>query len=402
MPDQPLPNVATQKQGVPARKAKPPVQQEKKSWVSRFMGWLRGVGGLDEGQGAVGGDAAAPTGTLKAGDSAGLGSLNGVGYDKARDALSPGPVPSDEPKVRVKPGDTLASLAGRYLGDAQAWVAIYEANRATIKNPDVLTPGQILIIPGAQISTPDVVKDDELGGSGGKTAGGGAAATTGASPGVTSASKGGYTLTKEDSAMASGKPLAVGKTELEKEMAAIYNTKGTLVKAEADRLGVEPAVGGAVLSVESDGSGHVGGRLTIRFEPAVFRRESGKSFSMRRGGQDGEYKALEAAIAIDEDAAYKSVSMGAGQIMGFNAQGIGYGSAREMFDEFQRSQKAQLVGVFEFIRVTRVVLKAAKAKDWATFAKHYNGPGYKANAYDTKLKNSYDTWKRVTKGLPNA
>jgi len=32
---------------------------------------------------------------------------------------------------------------------------------------------------------------------------------------------------------------------------------------------------------------------------------------------------------------------------------------------------------------------ALKSKDWAVFARRYNGPGYQANAYDKKLARAY-------------
>ena len=35
------------------------------------------------------------------------------------------------------------------------------------------------------------------------------------------------------------------------------------------------------------------------------------------------------------------------------------------------------------------MLKALKAKDWAGFAKMYNGPNYQINDYDTKLAAAY-------------
>jgi hypothetical protein len=34
-----------------------------------------------------------------------------------------------------------------------------------------------------------------------------------------------------------------------------------------------------------------------------------------------------------------------------------------------------------------------KAKDWAGFARYYNGPEYKKNAYDTKLAAAYSKFK---------
>lgn len=47
----------------------------------------------------------------------------------------------------VMSGDTLSRLARLYYQDAGAWRRIYEANRDRIRNPDLIYPGQVLIIP---------------------------------------------------------------------------------------------------------------------------------------------------------------------------------------------------------------------------------------------------------------
>ena len=44
-------------------------------------------------------------------------------------------------------GDTLPGLAGRYLGDAQRWVEVFEANRSVLSDPAVLPLGKELKIP---------------------------------------------------------------------------------------------------------------------------------------------------------------------------------------------------------------------------------------------------------------
>lgn len=44
-------------------------------------------------------------------------------------------------------GETLWGLAERYLGNPYQWPLIYEVNASTIENPDLLEPGQVLIIP---------------------------------------------------------------------------------------------------------------------------------------------------------------------------------------------------------------------------------------------------------------
>ncbi len=47
----------------------------------------------------------------------------------------------------VKAGDSLSKIAKEVYGDAARWTEIYEANRATIKDPNVIEVGQELQIP---------------------------------------------------------------------------------------------------------------------------------------------------------------------------------------------------------------------------------------------------------------
>ena len=47
----------------------------------------------------------------------------------------------------VKSGDSLSKIAKKEYGDANAWRAIFEANKDLIKDPDKIFPGQKLKIP---------------------------------------------------------------------------------------------------------------------------------------------------------------------------------------------------------------------------------------------------------------
>ena len=47
----------------------------------------------------------------------------------------------------VVQGDSLSKIAKREYGDANKWRQIYQANRDVIENPDLIEPGQNLIIP---------------------------------------------------------------------------------------------------------------------------------------------------------------------------------------------------------------------------------------------------------------
>lgn len=47
----------------------------------------------------------------------------------------------------VKAGDTLSKIAQSVYGDTSKWTRIHEANRSSIANPNLIRPGQKLIIP---------------------------------------------------------------------------------------------------------------------------------------------------------------------------------------------------------------------------------------------------------------
>jgi nucleoid-associated protein YgaU len=47
----------------------------------------------------------------------------------------------------VVKGDSLSAIAKREYGDAKEWRRIYDANRDTIKDPDLIYPGQTLRLP---------------------------------------------------------------------------------------------------------------------------------------------------------------------------------------------------------------------------------------------------------------
>ena len=49
----------------------------------------------------------------------------------------------------VVAGDSLSGIAKKLYGDASKWRLIFEANKDTIKNPDLIHPGQTFKIPDA-------------------------------------------------------------------------------------------------------------------------------------------------------------------------------------------------------------------------------------------------------------
>lgn len=47
----------------------------------------------------------------------------------------------------VKSGESLSKIAKHYYGDAMKYPKIFEANRNILDNPDMIHPGQMLVIP---------------------------------------------------------------------------------------------------------------------------------------------------------------------------------------------------------------------------------------------------------------
>jgi nucleoid-associated protein YgaU len=47
----------------------------------------------------------------------------------------------------VKSGDTVSKIAKEHLGDGNAYMKIFEANRDQLKDPDMIKPGQVLKLP---------------------------------------------------------------------------------------------------------------------------------------------------------------------------------------------------------------------------------------------------------------
>lgn len=171
--------------------------------------------------------------------------------------------------------------------------------------------------------------------------------------------------------------------------------------------GVEVALLKTVAEVESAGSGFLpDGRPKILFEghkfyanlPSNIRDRASRerpdlcfrSWTRRhyKGGA-GEWDRLAAAIAYDREAALKSASWGAFQIMGENHAQAGYRTVQRFVNAMYAGAKEQLQAAVCFIKADEVMFMALKAKDWRVFARRYNGPAYEVNSYHTKLANAY-------------
>ncbi len=177
-------------------------------------------------------------------------------------------------------------------------------------------------------------------------------------------------------------------------------------EAVATRLGCEWEALAAVAKVESGPLGGFApdGRLVILFERHLFSRKTNSRFDQSNpsvsnrtpGGyprsQDDRWAQLTEAYALDPEAALQSASYGRFQVLGQNFPNLQKANAHEYVAKLARSEKDQLDAFEGFIRANNLADELQR-KDWTGFASRYNGPGYAANQYDTKMAEAYSGLK---------
>ncbi|ECR8549461.1 N-acetylmuramidase family protein [Salmonella enterica] len=176
----------------------------------------------------------------------------------------------------------------------------------------------------------------------------------------------------------------------------------------ARRLQIEPCALQAVCTVESSGQGFLpSGRPKILFEGHIFWRELAKrryqpeilaasfpSIIYRQWtaqhylGGEKEHARLETAMSLHREAALCSTSWGAFQIMGFNFALCGFHSVEDFVAAQSRGNHEQLEAFCQFMATNNLNFYLQN-KDWVSFAKRYNGPGYVQNRYDLKITDAY-------------
>ena len=173
----------------------------------------------------------------------------------------------------------------------------------------------------------------------------------------------------------------------------------------AAELGVEVAAIKAVVEIEA-GRTHEGfaapGKPLINFDLSMFRRfatrrgvnlsKYSKShsvvFASSRGSQSRAHRRLEAAKSINPHAAVEGTFWGMFQIGGFNWKKCGAENIDDFVCRMSRSERDQLEMFANFISSTGLV-KHLKTKNWAAFARGYNGPGYAKRSYHTRMAQAY-------------
>lgn len=183
------------------------------------------------------------------------------------------------------------------------------------------------------------------------------------------------------------------------------------IEAAARLLEVDAAAIRAVIEVESRGAGFdENDEPVVLFERHVFYRRLPQSTARalaethpaiclpKRGGYQGganEMARIRRAAQLCGNAgtAYESASWGLFQIMGYHWQALGYASVIAFTDAMRTSEGEQLQAFVRFVKINPSIWSALKARNWAAFARHYNGPAYAENLYDVKLARAYQRHK---------
>jgi hypothetical protein len=80
------------------------------------------------------------------------------------------------------------------------------------------------------------------------------------------------------------------------------------------------------------------------------------------------------------------------QVMGFHWKLLGYRSAAR-FVELMNTSEGEHLGAFVKFVDTEGLARFLRKKDWAGFARRYNGKNYRINQYDTRLAKAYEKFR---------
>lgn len=99
-----------------------------------------------------------------------------------------------------------------------------------------------------------------------------------------------------------------------------------------------------------------------------------------------QHRRLDSAVKLDRNPALMSASWGLFQILGENYKVCDCTSIQEFVNRMYKSVGEQLILLCHFILNDKRLVRAVKERNEVTFARYYNGLGYKKNDYDVKLK----------------
>jgi hypothetical protein len=176
---------------------------------------------------------------------------------------------------------------------------------------------------------------------------------------------------------------------------------------------IDPLLVKALAVKESRGkSGFAGdGRIIIAFEGHKFRKHTGRiydishpklSYAYSRATWHAKWvinnrdhatawRTLEAAMALDHDAALKSTSFGAFQVLGENHRDCGFPDVDDFVNLMKSGESGQLEAFVRFCKAKPGLVPAMERQDFGAIGTSYNGAAQQN--YDSGLKAIYDRLK---------
>ena len=200
--------------------------------------------------------------------------------------------------------------------------------------------------------------------------------------------------------------------------AQTYNKYGLAIEGLADAAGISVKDVLGIITQETGGTIDPNARMTIRFEAHKFaasidatqqtefdqhfqyshaRHKGYQNQKFNATGdpadwqplhptgtakdQDINWDAFNYAYGMKPEAAAASISMGPGQVMGFNHDDVGYATADGMYQSLKDNAYNQFAAMTEFIGANPTMKKDLNDGDYTAFAKLYNGgiSGYAEN-----------------------
>ncbi len=172
-------------------------------------------------------------------------------------------------------------------------------------------------------------------------------------------------------------------------------------------LNVEPAAIQAVTVVESNGKPFLqDGRPDILFEAHLFGRHTGNRYASKTdpngkaisatkwdrtlygAAKAWQYTRLYTAMQYDVEAAVKSTSFGAFQILGQEYKAAGFTTLEDFVRAMANSAGDHLKAFCNYVKTNKID-DELRDKRWTAFARAYNGPAYAQNDYDNKMAREY-------------
>lgn len=179
----------------------------------------------------------------------------------------------------------------------------------------------------------------------------------------------------------------------------------------AAELGCDPAAIHAVIDIEA---GHIHDGFWAPGKPVVyFSFNQFKKFAAKRGiNVESQRRAhpalfakpdkskhggsamkamqarLDEAMTVDSVAAIQATFWGMMQIAGFNWKLCGASSPQDFCRRMQGDNHTQMQLFINFLRSTHLD-EPLRKRNWARFARGYNGPSYASRGYHTRLARAY-------------